>query len=70
MQPGQGGSLPGSPVKAVLWLAKTMIAMGTPLQAGDIVLSGALGPMANAAQGDYFEARVDGLGQVGVHFGH
>ncbi len=67
---GKGEACLGSPVKAVLWLAKTMIAMGTPLQAGDIVLSGALGPMANAAQGDYFEARVDGLGQVGVHFGH
>jgi 2-keto-4-pentenoate hydratase len=66
---GKGEACLGSPVKAVLWLAKTMIKMGTPLQAGDIVLSGALGPMVAASPGDYFEATVDGLGTVGVHFG-
>lgn len=67
---GKGEACLGSPVKAVLWLAKTMIAMGTPLRAGDIVLSGALGPMANAAPGDRFEAEVHGLGKVSVVYGN
>ncbi len=66
---GRGEACLGSPVKAVLWLAKTMVKMGTPLVAGDIVLSGALGPMVNASQGDKFETEVEGLGKVSVTYG-
>ena len=66
---GTGASCLGSPLNATIWLAKTLIEMGTPLSAGDIVLTGSLGPMISAEPGDFFEAKIDGLGTVSVNFG-
>ncbi len=66
---GTGAACLGSPVNATLWLARVMAKAGRPLKAGDIVLSGALGPMATAKPGAAFEARIQGLGSVRVNFG-
>lgn len=65
---GSGAACLGSPLIAVQWLANKMVQMGNPLQAGDLILSGALGPMVNVAEGDKIIATVEGLGTVTVNF--
>jgi 2-keto-4-pentenoate hydratase len=38
------------------------------LRAGELILSGALGPMVPVAAGDWVQTRVGGLGSCGVRF--
>ncbi|SDK93788.1 2-keto-4-pentenoate hydratase [Arthrobacter sp. ov407] len=61
---GTGADCLGDPINALLWIAETATALGRPLRAGEIVLSGALGPMAPLNAGDIIEARIGGLGTV------
>lgn len=66
---GAGAACLGHPINAVRWLAEVMTARGRPLSAGDVVMSGALGPMVPAAKGEVYEARINGLGSVRAVFG-
>jgi len=65
---GAGAACLGNPLTAALWLARKMVEVGCPLKEGDIVLSGALGPLVDVAPGDVLELRINGLGEVRATF--
>lgn len=65
---GAGAAALGSPVNAVAWLANTMGALGIPLKAGEVILSGALAAMFPAKAGDSFRVSIGGLGSCSVRF--
>ena len=65
---GAGAACLGNPLHAVAWLATTLAGNGSPLRAGDVVLSGALGPMVPVTPGASYEARISGLGSVRANF--
>ena len=67
---GQGSACMDNPMNAALWLVNTMVERGTILRKGDVILSGALGPMVPVSPGDQFKADIEGLGAVSVSFGN
>lgn len=62
---GRSDAVLGDPCAAVAWLANVLGALGEPLQAGEIVLSGAITPMVDVVSGDRYRARFGaGLGEL------
>lgn len=65
---GAGGAVLGSPLTSLVWLANTVGARGVTLEAGHVVLPGAVCAMVAAAAGDTFTATFAGLGSVTARF--
>ncbi len=65
---GTGRDCMGNPLLAALWVVRKMVEVRRPLRAGDVILSGALGPMVAAHPGDRFTLRIAGLGEVSTAF--
>ena len=63
---GAGAACLGHPLNAAAWLAQTMINRGQPLKAGQVILTGALGPMVDLQAGQQICAKIGGLGQVSI----
>ncbi len=65
---GAGAATLGNPVNAVVWLANMLGSLGIPLKAGEIVLSGSLGPMIPVQAGDNLRCTIGGIGGCSVRF--
>lgn len=65
---GTGLDCLGDPLLALQWLARTARELGEPLRAGQVVLSGALGPMRPAAPGAAVDVAIRGLGSLSITF--
>ncbi|MDE2618904.1 MAG: 2-oxopent-4-enoate hydratase [Sphingomonadales bacterium] len=63
---GAGAAALGHPANAVAWLANTMGALGIPLKAGEIILSGALSALVPLAPGDVLAMTIGGIGSVNL----
>ena len=65
---GNGVACLGNPLVAALWLANNMAKRGAPLKAGDLILTGALGPMVPVTAPTTFSAFIQDLGEVHISF--
>jgi 2-oxopent-4-enoate hydratase len=65
---GSGAAVLGHPAEAVAWAANTLGPLGVTLEAGQLIMPGAMHASIPAVRGDRFEARFDRLGSVRVRF--
>ena len=66
---GQGAACLGDPLLAVAWLANKLGEFGETLEPGEVILSGAYGPVVAFNAGDRCEVEISGLGDVSCSYG-
>jgi len=67
---GAGAACLGHPLNAAAWLARTLVKRGQNLKAGDVLLTGALGPMVTLTSGAQITAHIGGLGSCSFSYGN
>lgn len=65
---GSGAAVAGHPFAALAWLAGDCVALGQPLRAGELIMTGTFFPMQPAAAGDAFELEAREFGRCEVRF--
>lgn len=65
---GSGRECLGNPLNAAIWLADKLVELGTPLKVGDILLTGALGPMVTVQENSNYRCTIDGFSDVLAKF--
>ena len=65
---GAGAEVWGHPAASVAWLANKLAEFDISLEAGEIILSGAVTAAEAAAAGDVFTLSFDGLGSLNLRF--
>ncbi|MCP2338677.1 2-keto-4-pentenoate hydratase [Actinomadura rupiterrae] len=65
---GTGRACLGDPLHALSWLARQARDFGDPLRAGQVILSGALGPMRPVSAGAVVDVHIPGLSHVSASF--
>ncbi|WP_437883244.1 2-oxopent-4-enoate hydratase [Pseudomonas sp. LRF_L74] len=65
---GAGAAALGHPANAVAWLANTLGRLGMSLNAGEVILSGALSAMVPVKAGDNLRMSLGGIGSASVRF--
>jgi 2-keto-4-pentenoate hydratase len=65
---GAGAAALGNPARCVAWLANKLAAFGDALNAGDVILPGAVHRMVPVRPGDMFRAEYAHLGAVTARF--
>ncbi|MFK3728863.1 2-keto-4-pentenoate hydratase [Streptomyces sp. NPDC088090] len=66
---GAGAAALGDPAAVVAWLANVLGEHGVTLEAGQLIMTGALHAAVPMCPGDRFEAEFDRLGTVTLHVG-
>jgi 2-keto-4-pentenoate hydratase len=63
---GSSADVLGNPLNVVRWLAQFLIERGSKLRAGDVILTGSIGPLRFPAEGTACRFEIDGLAPVEV----
>ncbi len=65
---GLGSAVQGNPLTAVAWLANTLGRFSIPFRAGEVILSGSLGPLIPVTSGDEMSLELAGVGACRCSF--
>jgi 2-keto-4-pentenoate hydratase len=63
---GVGAASLGDPLAAFAWLAELAIKQGDPIRKGEVVLTGALGPMVPLVKGKHYKLEIAGFAPLQV----